>query len=270
MSPRVLDVLNREMDQLRFEPTEKRIRAMFDSDAVVDSTRAVLVWEPRRVLPSYAVPVDDVSAELAASAARAVALPGEAPPILHPGIPFAAHTAAGEAVDLRLGDETREGVGFRLADPDLDGYMLLDFGGFDAWYEEDEPNVGHPRDPFHRIDILHSSRHVRVERDGELLAETTRPRVLFETSLPARFYLPREDVRAELRPSAKRTYCAYKGQASYWSLEVAGAEHEDLVWSYEEPLREAAEIGGLVAFFNEKVDVVVDGERLERPHTYWS
>jgi uncharacterized protein (DUF427 family) len=161
-------------------------------------------------------------------------------------------------------------VGFRLADPDLDDYVILDFNAFDKWYEEDEQNVGHPRNPFHRIDILHSSRHVQVELDGEVLAESTRPRLLFETSLPMRVYIPREEVRAELRPSTKRSYCAYKGHASYWSLAAGGVERENLGWSYEEPLREAAEITGLVSFFNEKVDVVVDGERSERPHTHWS
>jgi uncharacterized protein (DUF427 family) len=267
MSSRVLDSVIRQLDQLRHEPTDKRIRATFGEEPVVDTTRAMLVWEPRRIVPSYAVPAEDVAGDFLPS----VAGPADrGPPLLHPGIPFAAHSAAGEPLDLQVGEETREGVGFRLADPDLDGYVILDFRSFDKWFEEDELNVGHARDPFHRIDILHSTRHVRVELDGELLAETTRPRLLFETSLPMRVYMPREDVRAQLRPSAKQTYCAYKGQASYWSLDAAGAELEDLVWSYEEPLREAAEITGLVAFFNEKVDIVVDGERSERPRTQWS
>jgi uncharacterized protein (DUF427 family) len=251
MSTRVLDTMSRQLDQLRHEPTDKRIRATFGDESVVDSTRAMLVWEPRRVVPSYAVPVEDVAGELLPAAA-------------------AAHSGDGEVVSLRVGDETREGAGCRPADPDLDGYVILAFRSFDKWFEEDELNVGHPRDPFKRIDILHSSRHVRVELDGELLAETTRPRLLFETSLPMRVYMPREDVCAELRPSTKQTYCAYKGQASYWSLDAAGTERKDLVWSYEDPLREAAEITGLVAFFNEKVDIVVDGERSERPRTYWS
>jgi uncharacterized protein (DUF427 family) len=244
-----LDNVFRQLDQLRHEPTDKRIRATFDDEPVVDSTRALLVWEPRRIVPSYAVPVEDVAGDF---------------------LPAAAGPADGEPLDLRVGEETREGVGLRLADPDLDGYVILDFRSFDKWFEEDELNVGHPRDPFKRIDILHSSRHVRVELDGELLAETTRPHLLFETSLPMRAYMPREDVRVELRPSAKQTYCAYKGRASYWSLDAAGAERKDLVWSYEDPLREAAEITGLVAFFNEKVDIVVDGKRSERPRTPWS
>ena len=259
--------MSRQLDQLRHEPTAKRIRATFGDEPVVDSTRVLLVWEPRRVVPSYAVPVEDVAGDLLPAAGAPAA---EGAPVLHPGFPFAVHSADGEPLDVKVGDERRKEVAFRPADPDLDGYVILDFHGFDRWFEEDELNVGHPRNPFHRIDILHSSRHVRVELDGELLAETTRPRLLFETSLPMRVYMPREDVRAELRPSSKQTYCAYKGQASYWSLDAAGTERKDLAWSYEDPLREAAEINGLVALFNERVDIVVDGERSERPRTYWS
>lgn len=268
MSSRVLETVQGQGDRLRHEPTEKRIRATFGEEAVVDTTRAVLLWEPRRIVPTYAVPSEDVAGELSVS--EAPSQDADQHPVLHPGIPFAAHTTEGEAVDLTVGDETREGAGFRLEDPDLEGYVALDFDAFDQWYEEDERNFGHPRNPFHRIDILHSSRHVKVELDGEILAETTRPTLLFETSLPMRVYIPREDVRVELRPASKETYCAYKGRASYWTFDAAGTEVEHVVWSYEEPLREAAEIAGLVSFFNEKVDIVVDGERGERPVTPWS
>lgn len=149
----------------------------------------------------------------------------------------------------------------------MGGHLILDFGAFDAWLEEDEPTVGHPRDPFHRIEILHSSRHVRVELGGTLLAESSRPYLLFEPPLPVRYYLPREDVRADrLRPSPTRTTCAYKGRASYWSADGA----DDIAWSYREPLREAAEVAGRIAFFNERADIVVDGAAVERPVTPWS
>ena len=97
--------------------------------------------------------------------------------------------------------------------------MILDFAGFDAWLEEDEPLVGHARDPYHRIDMRRSSREVRIELDGALLARSTRAVLLFETSLPTRFYLPREDVVAEHRPSDRRSICAYKGHAAYWSFD---------------------------------------------------
>jgi uncharacterized protein (DUF427 family) len=264
MATRVRDAMNRRLDELRYEPIEKRVRALLGGDEVVDSSRAVLVWEPHRVVPSFAVPIEDVRGELAP--APAAAEPGAPPPILHPGIGFAVHSTDGESLSLRAGDVTREGVAFAPGDPDLAGLVILDFTAFDAWLEEDEPLIGHPRDPFHRIDMRRSSRPVRIELDGELLAESTRAVLLFETSLPTRFYLPREDVKAQLRPSDKRTICAYKGHASYFSLDAG----EDLAWTYEDPLPEAAPVTGLVAFFDELVDVVLDGERRERPRTHFA
>lgn len=265
------------LPRLRHEPTPKRIRAKLGEFTVVDSTRAVLLWEPRRVVPSWAVPVDDVAAALVpvGAAARAsddvgFSLPSVSDrPVLDPSVPFAAHTADGEAVDVVVAGQRVENAGLQLADPDLADYVVLDFDRFD-WLEEDEPNIGHPRDPFHRIDIVASSRHIRLERDGTVLAESSRPRLLFETLLPARWYLPREDVRVPLVASAKRTTCAYKGHASYFSPVVFEREIPDLAWTYEHPLREANEITGLIAFFNERVDVVVDGELNERPITPWS
>lgn len=242
---------------LRHEPIEQRVRASLGAETVVDSRRAVLVWEPRRVVPSYAVPIDDIRAELA----PAEATNGHAAGVLHPGIAFGVHTASGEPVSI--GD--RVGAGFLVADEDLVGYVVLDFTAFDGWYEEDERILGHPREPFHRIDVRQSSRPVRVDLDGVLVAQTTRARLLFETTLPMRFYLPREDVRVELQPSARRSHCPYKGRASYWSAEVAGRRHEDLAWSYERPITDAVAIAGLVAFWDERVDVSLDGERRERP-----
>ena len=161
----------------------------------------------------------------------------------------------------------REAAGFRAADPALAGYVIVDFDAFDAWYEEDERNVGHPRDPFHRIDIVRSSRHVRVERGGLLLAQSTDPYMLFEPPLPVRYYLPAEDVRTDLlAPSDTRTFCAYKGQASYLSLD----DEADIAWTYPAPLREAAVVTDRVAFFDERVDMIIDGTPLERPVTPWS
>ena len=248
--------------ELRAEPTEKRVRALIAGRAVVDSTRAMLVWEPRRVVPSYAVPVDEVRAELVPADLQR----SPEPPILHPGIPFAVHSAGGAAYGLRVDGRVRDQAAFRPADPDLAAYVVLDFQAFDEWLEEDERLLGHPRDPFHRIDIRHSSRPVRIELDGRLLAESARPALVFETSLPTRFYLPRADVAAELRPSARRTRCAYKGEASYWSVDGA----ENIAWTYESPFGEAASLTGLVAFFDELVDVTLDGERRERPRTEFS
>jgi uncharacterized protein (DUF427 family) len=250
------DLISEARGLLRHQPIERRVRAELGGDTIVDSTRAILLWEPRRVCPSYAVPVEDIEGELA----EAPATNGHVDGILHPRIPFAVHTAEGEPVTV--GD--RAGAGFRLADQDLAGYVALDFDAFD-WYEEDERIFGHPRDPFHRVDVLRSARAVRVEVDGEVVAETTQARLLFETQLPTRFYLPREDVRAELQPSDSRSYCPYKGRASYWSLEAGGRRLEDIAWTYHEPLPDAVKIAGLVAFWDEQVDVFVDGERRGRP-----
>ena len=270
MSVRVRDLLMHELDALRYEPTQKRISAALGNRTVIDSTRALLVWEPKRVVPTYAVPVGDVAGELGASATaatppddvRAPQLAGR--PVFDPSIPFSVHTTDGEPATIR--DGGREAAAFRPSDAALADYVIVDFAAFDAWYEEDERNVGHPRDPFHRIDIVHGSRHVRVERDGVALAESSTPYLLFEPPLPVRYYLAAEDVRTDLlQPSDTRTFCAYKGQASYWSL-----DGEDVAWYYVKPLREAAEVTGRLAFFNEHVDVVVDGERVERPVTPWS
>ena len=154
--------------------------------------------------------------------------------------------------------------------PGLDGYVAIPWDALDAWYEEDEQNVAHPRDPFHRIDVLPSSRQVRLELDGQLLAVSSRPVLLFETMLPTRYYLPRADVTAELVPSSTRTWCAYKGQASYFSASVGGRLVPDIAWSYPDPEHDATRVRDLIAFFDERIDVVLDGERRARPVTPWS
>ena len=279
MSTQMRAFLGSGLGELRYEPIGKRIRAALGEETVVDSTRAVLVWEPRRIVPSYAVPADDVLGQLSPAGAASpgdtgeagVAMPGlSGRPVLDPSVPFAVHTADGRVVDVRACGQHLPGAGFSLSDPDLAGYVVLDFGAFDAWLEEDEPNVAHPRDPFHRIDVLASSRHVRLELDGQLLAESSRPLLLFETMLPVRYYVPAEDIRADLQPSPTHSYCAYKGQASYWSVTVGDRVIPDIAWTYQQPLHDASRVRGLTAFFDERVDVTVDGQRHERPVTPWS
>jgi uncharacterized protein (DUF427 family) len=234
---------------------------MLGGHTVADSTRATLVWEPRRILPSYAVPAEDLQCELEpAHLSPEDEDDPAANPYLHGGHPFTIHSTGGEALSLRVGDELLEGAAFRPADADLAGLVVLDFHVLE-WCEEDEPIVAHPRDPFHRVDIRRSSRHVRIELDGELLAESSRPHMVFETSLPVRFYLPRADVRLDPQPTEKRSRCAYKGEAHYLAVEVNGATRGDLMWSYDHPLPEAAALQDLVAFFDEKVDVTLDGQR---------
>jgi uncharacterized protein (DUF427 family) len=259
MSERMQDVLARAQGVLRYEPIERRVRARLGTTTVVDSTRAVLVWEPRRVCPSYAVPAADIHAELTPTAPSDTEVPG----VLHPRVPFAVHTTPGEPLSIA----GRDGAGFRFADDALAGYVELDFEAFDALYEEDEQVFGHPRDPFHRVDVRLTSRPVRIETDGELVASTTRARLAYETGLPTRFYIPRADVRVALEPSSTRTYCPYKGEASYWSFSAGGRRYEDLGWSYEHPLADMAEIAGLIAFWDDRLDVDLDGERRTPPAT---
>ena len=248
------------MGDLRYQPTEKRIRAVLDGYSVADSTRAVLVWEPRRVLPSYAVPAEDLHVTLRPNTAT---LPTDGPPpdapVLHGGHVFAIHSTEGEALDVALGETTRAGAAFRPADPDLAGLVVLDYHAFEYWYEEDEPIFGHPRDPFHRVDVRTSSRHVTIAAEHVLIAESTRPTLVFETSLNTRFYLPAEDVKVELQPTDKTTFCAYKGKARYWSFSAGGNEFTNLAWTYDKPADGATPLTGLVAFFDEKFDVSVDG-----------
>jgi len=206
-----------------FWRSPKWVRARSNGDTLVDTRRAVLVWEPERLVPVYAVPRDDVAPE---ALERVVEYP----------------------------------------DPELAGYVSFPRDAGLTWLDEEDEAPGHPRDPFHRIDVHHSSRHVRISLDGTLLAESTSPVLLFETGLPMRIYLDPNDLKVPLAPSAKRTLCPYKGTAIYWSLEG----HPDIAWTYDDPLPDVAPIKGRIAFFDEKVDVVVDGEAVDRPQTPWS
>src|SRR5581483_6325534 len=178
-------------------------------------------------------------------------------PVLVPTNPFTAHSCTGEMFDVVVDATRRAAAGFRPDDPDLAGYLTFDFSAFD-WQEEDEPIVAHPHDPFKRIDILASTRRVRVEWEGRLLAESSRPLLVFETLLPVRFYVPRADVVVDLEPTDTVSYCAYKGRASYFSVPDGPA---DVAWTYHQPLREAEPVAERIAFFNERLDVTVDGRR---------
>jgi uncharacterized protein (DUF427 family) len=140
------------------------------------------------------------------------------------------------------------------------------FDALDEWLEEDEPQIGHPPDPHHRIDVRRTSRHVRVSIAGRVVADSTRVSALFETGLPTRWYMPREDVAAELEPSDHRTVCAYKGHATHF--DVAG--ERAVAWTYEDPLHDGLPVKDLISFYNERVDIEVDGETEERPRTQWS
>lgn len=263
--------------ELRYEPTPKRVRASLGGTAVVDTRQACLVWEPRRITPVYAVREQELRATLAPPALPAALVEehpfalrqGADPTSLDPGTGFGRHTIAGEEFDVVTGTARAPRAAFRPEDPDLGGYVILEFPAFD-WLEDDEEIIGHPRDPFHRVDIRASSADVEVAFDGVTLARTHGAQLLYETMLPVRYYIPPEDVRLDLlAESPKRTACPYKGRARYWSVpDSAGGRN--LVWSYDRRFVDAAQIHGLFSFFNERVDLRVDGVLQPRPVTPWS
>lgn len=254
-------LLKQSLSELRYEPSPKRVRADIGGQPVLDTTHALLVWEPRRIVPIYAVPESDVLAELTESGAEASLAPEQAK-VLTPDDAFALHTAPGVVLDVKVPGHLLEAAAFRLADPALDGAVLLDFWAFD-WREEDQPIQGHPRDPFHRVDIVPSGRQVRVELEGMVLAESAHPVMLFESTLPPRYYLPAADVRWDaLVATQSSSICPYKGTANYWAPARGGP---DIAWSYARPLPESGAIAGLVCFYNERTDVILDGRRLGRP-----
>jgi uncharacterized protein (DUF427 family) len=241
---------------LYLEPTPKRIRVEVGGEVIADSRRAMLLHESG-LQPIYYFPPDDVRAD-----------------VLEPTDKHTHCPKKGDAsyYTIRVGDhEVKNGAWYYpeiLSDtpPQLKGLIAFYFDRVDRWLEEDEEIRVHPRDPYHRIDILKTDRHVRISLDGELLAESDRALALFESNLPPRWYMPLEDVVAELEPSDTVTRCPYKGTAGYYSVNGA----KDLIWYYADPLLEAGRIKGLVCFFNEKVDLELDGELQERPETAWS
>lgn len=153
----------------------------------------------------------------------------------------------------------------------LADHVSVNWDAVDHWYEEDVEVFVHPRDPYKRIDALASSRHVKVLIDGVVVADSHRATLLFETMLPVRYYLPATDVRFDLlTPTDSETACPYKGWASYWTASVNGVEYADIAWSYRTPLPESEPVAGLVCFYNEKVEIVVDGLPVDRPVTHFS
>jgi len=246
---------------VHIEPTARRIRALFAGVPVADSIHALLVTEPRR-LPVYYFPMQDVRMDLLQRSAYSTSASGAG--------------AAMTRWSLQYADRTVDNVGWSYREPDAEHAPLRDYvafywGKLDAWFEEDEQVYVHPRDPHHRVDVMSSSRHVKVVVNGEEVAETRRPYLLFETSLPTRYYIPRLDVRLDLlEPTSTESQCPYKGKAEYWSVRAGGELHQDLVWSYPFPIQECPKIAQLMSFFNEKVDIYVDGVLQERPKTMWS
>jgi uncharacterized protein (DUF427 family) len=269
MALKMRSYLMSSLPQLRYERTARRLRVRRDGDTLCDTTEAMLVWEPRRLVPLYAVPEADLRAELNPAGEPVLQEPAGLPPVLGPE-GFEPHTCPGQPLDVQLDGVRLEGRAFRPSDPDLAGYVLLDFPSFE-WVEEDQPAIGHPHDPFKRIDTLASSRRVVVSLDGQALADSTRSVALHETHLPTRWYLPRDDLRMDLlKPSEHRSTCAYKGVASYLSVAGAGDAGRDIAWTYPEPLQDALPVRDLVCFFSERTDLTVDDAAVARPVTPWS
>ena len=211
------------------DPYPRRVRAMRAGETVVDSRRVKMLHQ-HAALARYFFPRDDVRWDKVA----------ELQPVLPP---------AGA--------------------PGLDGHVTFAWQDLDAWFEEDEQLIAHAIDPYHRVDVRLTSRHVVVADGGVVLADTRRARALFETGLPTRWYLTREDIAVPLEPSELRTECAYKGVASYFSARIGERLLENIAWSYPEPRHDASAVQNLICFFNEALDIDVDGEREPRPETPW-
>ena len=255
-------------DQFRFQPVTKRIRASYDGLPVLYTTQAALVWEPRRVVPMYAVPEPDVVAGLVPCPTPEA--PPDLPPILGP-VNFGWHLQDGESFTVQVGDRSFEAAAFRPTDPDLEGRVIFEWVHFD-WVEEDQPVTGHPHDPFKRLDVLPSDRHVVVSAGGRTLADTRRAVAVYESHIPVRWYVPPDDVRMEeLTPSDSTSVCAYKGDAIYFSLaDDPDGEGTDVAWTYVDPLHEVAQVKDHLCFYAERTDLSVDGIDVPRPQTFWS
>ena len=239
------------------EPVPRRIRAYLGGHKVLDTTRALYVWEWPHY-PQYYIPLADVGRDLLVSEGHSQ------------------QTGRGlaELHGLRAGEVHRPRAARLITESavdGLDGTVRFQWAALDAWFEEDEQVFVHPRSPYVRVDALRSNRAVRVELDGVVLADAESPVMVFETGLPTRYYVGRTDVRFEyLIPSDTVTACPYKGTTSgYWSVRVGDTMHKDLAWAYDFPTRQLLPIAGMIAFYNERVDTFVGGELLERPQTHF-
>jgi uncharacterized protein (DUF427 family) len=243
--------------QVRVERGRKRVRAYLGGELVADTTSPLLVWEVP-YYPAYYIPAGDIRADLAPTGTT-----DHSPSRGHAKI-----------FDLRTTGATAPSAARRVPSSPIEELrqtVRLDWDAMDEWLEEGEPVCTHPRDPSTRVDILASSRHIRIDIDGATAADSSQPRILFETGLPPRYYLPLTDVRLNLlRPSATHSHCPYKGTASYGSLDTGTAIRQDFVWIYRFPLPESQKSAGLACFYNEKADLYLDVVLQQRPQTKFS
>lgn len=239
------------------EPVPRRIRALLGGEAVFSTTAAWYVWE-WPFYPQYYIPIADVRRDLLVAEGAQSSSRG---PV--------------EVYGLQVKDVHRSRAARLLTDSSVDGLsgtVRFEWAALDAWFEEDERVFVHPRNPYTRVDAVRSTRSVRIELDGAVLGESRSPVMVFETGLPTRYYLNRTEVNlAHLIPSDTVTACPYKGTTSaYWSVRVGETVYPDLAWCYDLPTRALSPITGLIAFYNEKLDIVLDGQRLTRPTTHFS
>jgi uncharacterized protein (DUF427 family) len=243
---------------VRVEDCAKRIRVYFGGEMVVDTVAAKYVWE-NRPYPAYYLPLADVRNG-----------------VLVPSTTTSHSDARGDARHFNVsagGKEAVDGAWQYANSPveQLRDLVRFQWDAMDAWFEEDEEVFTHARSPYSRIDILPTSRRVVVSIDGVALADSTHAHVLYETGLPARWYLPKVDVRMDLlEPTDSVSHCPYKGQAAYWSARINDRVEADIAWSYKTPLPESERVAGLVCFYNERVNLTVDGVPQQRPQTPWS
>lgn len=239
----------------RTEPAPRRVRGIVGGHVLFDTTAARYVWEVP-YYPQYYIPLTDVDLSLLTDENHSQRVQ------FGPSKLYSITGGSAEKPAVRVFDADGDGP--------VAGFVRFEWDSVE-WFEEDEKIVGHPRNPYSRVDALRSHRHVRVELEGTLLADTHSPVLLFETGLPTRYYIDRTDVSFDsLTHSDTETVCPYKGTTSdYWSVRVGGDVHPDLAWSYDYPLPAVSAIAGLVAFYDEKVDVVVDGVPQVRPITHF-
>ena len=241
------------------ERSPKWVRVVLGDETIADSRNTLLLQESGHQ-PIYYFPPEDVRADVLEPADRHTRCPKK-----------------GEAsyYTIRVGERVEEAAAWYYPEPlagaePLEGLIAFYWGRMDRWLEEDEEVFVHPRDPYHRVDVLPTSRHIRGALNGEVLAESDHAVALFESNLPTRWYLPREDVSASLEASDTVTRCPYKGTAAYFSVRRENGEHvKDLIWYYDEPLRAVEEIAGRLCFFNERAEVEVDGEPEPEVDTVW-
>lgn len=239
------------------EPVPRRVRAMLAGEVILDTTRALYVWEWPNY-PQFYIPIDDVNMSH----------------LVDEHHPQRLKRGSAQRYGLAVGEISRPRAARIYTESTIDrltGTARFEWAALDNWFEEDEEVFVHPRNPYTRVDALRSTRHVRIELDGVVLAESTSPVMVFETGLPTRYYFNRTEVNVHnLVVTDTVTACPYKGTTSgYWSVRIGDAIHPDLAWAYDFPTRQLLPIAGLISFYNEKVDVVIDGERLPRPTTHF-